>query len=47
MENDPPLLAICWGKINDVSYNYVKGIYPQSYFRFYDVTRFDTLWLDK
>ena len=26
MEDDPPLLPICWEKINDAWYNYVKGL---------------------
>ena len=47
MESDPPLLPICWEKINDGWYNYVKGLYPQNYFGLYDVNRFDTVWLDK
>jgi ABC-type oligopeptide transport system substrate-binding subunit len=47
MENDPPLLPICWEKINDAWYNYVKGLYPQDYFGLYDVDRYDTVWLDK
>ena len=47
MEADPPLLPICWEKINDAWYNYVKGVYPQNYFGLYDVDRFDTVWLDK
>ncbi|MGE0224031.1 MAG: ABC transporter substrate-binding protein [Acetobacteraceae bacterium] len=47
MENDPPLLPICWEKINDAWYNYVKGIYPQNYFGLYDIDRYDIAWLDK
>jgi len=47
MEADPPLLPICWEKINDAWYNYVKGVHPQNYFGLYDVNRFDTVWLDK
>ena len=47
MEDDPPLLPICWERINDAWYNYVKGLYPQNYFGLYDVNRFDTVWLDK
>jgi ABC-type transport system substrate-binding protein len=47
MEDDPPLLPISWEKINDVWYNYVKGVYPEHYFGLYDVDRYDTVWLDK
>jgi peptide/nickel transport system substrate-binding protein len=47
MENDPPLLPICWEKINDAWYNYVKGIRPHEYFGLYDVNRYDVAWLDK
>jgi peptide/nickel transport system substrate-binding protein len=47
MEEDPPLLPICWERVNDAWYNYVKGIYPQEYFGLYDVNRYDTAWLDK
>ena len=47
MEQDPPVLPICWEKINDVWYNYVKGHNPKDYFGIYDVVRFDTFWLDK
>ena len=47
MEEDPPLLPICWEKINDAWYNYVKGLYPDNYFGLYDVDRYDTVWLDK
>ena len=38
---------ICWEKINDVWYNYVKGHNPKDYFGIYDVVRMDTMWLDK
>jgi ABC-type transport system substrate-binding protein len=47
MENDPPVLPICWEKIIDVWYNYVKGVNPYEYFGVYDVVRQDTVWLDK
>ena len=47
MEQDPPVFPICWEKINDVWYNYVKGHNPKEYFGIYDVVRFDTFWLDK
>jgi ABC-type transport system substrate-binding protein len=47
MEQDPPVFPICWEKINDVWYNYVKGHNPKDYFGIYDVVRFDTFWLDK
>ena len=47
MEQDPPLLPICWEKINDAWYTYVKGLYPQDYFGLYDINRYDTVWLDK
>jgi len=47
MEQDPPLLPMTWEKINDAWYNYVKGHNPYDYFGLYDVTRYDTFWLDK
>jgi ABC-type transport system substrate-binding protein len=47
MEQDPPVLPICWEKINDVWFNYVKGHNPYEYFGIYDCVRFDTFWLDK
>ncbi len=47
MEQDPPVLPICWEQINDVWYNYVKGHKPYDYFGIYDVVRLDTFWLDK
>jgi peptide/nickel transport system substrate-binding protein len=47
METDPPLLPISWEKINEVWYNYVKGITASEYFGVYDVVRQDTVWLDK
>jgi peptide/nickel transport system substrate-binding protein len=47
MEQDPPVLPICWEKINDIWFNYVKGHNPKDYFGIYDVVRFDTFWLDK
>ncbi len=47
METDPPLLPISWEKINEVWYNYVKGLNPSEYFGLYDVVRQDTVWLDK
>jgi ABC-type transport system substrate-binding protein len=47
MEQNPPLLPIAWEKINDVWYDYVKGIDPYDYFGVYDVVRQDTVWLDK
>jgi peptide/nickel transport system substrate-binding protein len=47
MEQDPPVLPICWEKINDVWYDYVKGHNPYEYFGIYDCVRFDTFWLDK
>jgi peptide/nickel transport system substrate-binding protein len=47
MEQDPPVFPICWEKINDVWYDYVKGHNPKEYFGIYDVVRFDTFWLDK
>jgi peptide/nickel transport system substrate-binding protein len=47
LEQDPPVFPICWEKINDVWYNYVKGHNPKDYFGIYDVVRFDTFWLDK
>ena len=47
MEQDPPLLPLSWEKIIDVWYNHVKGHNPKDYFGLYDVTRYDTVWLDK
>ena len=47
MESDPPVLPMTWENINDVWYNYVKGHDPREYFGVYDVTRLDTVWLDK
>jgi peptide/nickel transport system substrate-binding protein len=47
MEQDPPLLPISWEKINEVWYNYVKGITAADYFGVYDVVRQDTVWLDR
>ncbi|MGE0765637.1 MAG: ABC transporter substrate-binding protein [Hyphomicrobiaceae bacterium] len=47
MEQDPPVFPICWEKINDVWYDYVKGHNPAEYFGIYDVVRMDTMWLDK
>ena len=47
MEEDPPVLPVAWEKINDVWYNYVKGLDPYDFFGVYDVVRQDTVWLDK
>jgi len=47
MEEDPPVLPVAWEKINDVWYDYVKGLNPYDYFGVYDVIRQDTVWLDK
>jgi len=47
LEREVPVFPICWEKINDVSYNYVKGHNPKDYFGIYDVVRMDTMWLDK
>jgi peptide/nickel transport system substrate-binding protein len=47
MEQDPPVLPIAWEKINDVWYDYVKGLDPYDFFGVYDVVRQDTVWLDK
>ena len=47
MEQDPPVLPICWEQINDVWWNYVKGYNPYDYFGIYDVVRQDIFWLDK
>ena len=46
-EQDPPLLPVAWEKIDDVWYNYVKGLRPDDYFGAYDVCRQDTFWMDK
>ena len=47
MEQDPPLLPVAWENIDDVWYNYVKGLRPDDYFGAYDVCRQDTFWIDK
>ena len=47
LEREVPVFPICWEKINDVWYNYVKGHNPKDYFGIYDVVRLDTMWLDK
>jgi peptide/nickel transport system substrate-binding protein len=47
MEREVPVFPICWEKINDVWYNFVKGHNPKDYFGIYDVVRMDTMWLDK
>jgi ABC-type transport system substrate-binding protein len=47
MEEDPPLMPVCWEQINDVWWNYVKGYNPYDYFGVYDVVREDIFWLDK
>src|SRR5271165_611813 len=47
MEQDPPVLPLCWEQINDVWWNYVKGYNPYDYFGIYDVVRQDIFWLDK
>jgi peptide/nickel transport system substrate-binding protein len=47
LEKDVPMFPVCWEKINDVWYNYVKGHNPKDYFGIYDVVRMDTMWLDK
>jgi peptide/nickel transport system substrate-binding protein len=47
LEQEVPVFPICWEKINDVWYNYVKGHNPKDYFGIYDVVRMDTMWLDK
>jgi peptide/nickel transport system substrate-binding protein len=47
LEREVPVFPVCWEKINDVWYNYVKGHNPKDYFGIYDVVRMDTMWLDK
>ena len=47
LEQDPPVLPICWEQINDVWWTYVKGYNPYDYFGVYDVVREDIFWLDK
>jgi ABC-type transport system substrate-binding protein len=47
LEQEVPVFPVCWEKINDVWYNYVKGHNPKDYFGIYDVVRMDTMWLDK
>ena len=46
-EQDPPLLPVAWEKIDDIWYDYVKGLRPDDYFGAYDVCREDTFWMDK
>jgi len=46
-EQDPPLLPVAWEKIDDIWYDYVKGLRPDDYFGAYDVCRQDTFWLQK
>ena len=47
MEQDPPLLPVAWERINEIWYDYVKGLNPAVYFGIFDVVRLDTVWLDK
>jgi ABC-type transport system substrate-binding protein len=47
MESDPPLLPITWEQLLDVWYTYMKGMEPHDFFGLYDVTRYDTIWMDK
>jgi peptide/nickel transport system substrate-binding protein len=47
MDQDPPLLPVAWERINEIRYNYVKGLNPADYFGIFDVVRLDTVWLDK
>jgi ABC-type transport system substrate-binding protein len=47
MEKDPPVLPVSWEQINDVWYEYVKGLNLYDFFGVYDVVRQDTVWLDK
>ena len=47
MEQDPPVFPVAWEQINDVWYDYVKGLDPYDFFGVYDVVRQDTVWLDK
>jgi peptide/nickel transport system substrate-binding protein len=47
MEKDPPVLPVSWEQINDVWFDYVKGLNPYDFFGVYDVVRQDTVWLDK
>jgi ABC-type transport system substrate-binding protein len=47
MEQDPPVLPVAWEQINDVWYDYVKGLDPYDFFGVYDVVRQDTVWLDR
>ena len=47
MEQDPPLAPVAWERINEIWYNYVKGLNPAAYFGIFDVVRLDTVWLDK
>ena len=47
MEQSPPVLPVAWEQINDVWYDYVKGLNPANFFGVYDVARQDTVWLDK
>jgi len=47
MEQDPPLVPVSWERLYDGWFDYVKGHNPYHYFGIYDITRFDTFWLDK
>jgi hypothetical protein len=47
VEREGMRVHVPWEKLNDVWYNYVKGHNPYEYFGLYDVSRYDTIWLDK
>ena len=40
-------LPVAWERINEIWYDYVKGLNPAAYFGIFDVVRLDTVWLDK
>jgi hypothetical protein len=47
MEQDPSLLPVAYGKMNDAWYHYVKNQKPVASFGIYDVMRRERLWSDK
>jgi ABC-type transport system substrate-binding protein len=45
LENDPPLVPVCYEQIYDAFYNRVHGQNATKFFGIYDVTRWDTVWM--
>src|SRR5256712_10936535 len=45
LEADPPLIPIAYEQIYDAWYNRVHGQNPSTFFGFYDVLRWDQVWL--